>query len=386
MAMVIYAWRAGFLHDHRAYLQQWELIRSGQDPWSTDNAYGPGHNLLAYGLSIGRYGPKAAIVAAFLVVNWLMVRRLLVQAPRWSAVALYALVIPGNFLVMVMAVAYGLNDALVAALVGGAVLSRYRGWLLLTGALLAGAVLIKYYPALLVPFFCLDRRRFSWRPLLAALAVAALGMAAAFAVWGTSVLKALDVGSERAPKLLSPLFAASQTATAPDLLDWLIRTNTISVVVATAVTFALCYALRLRWIEGAVIGLFTTLVTYKVGHQQFYLPWLFLLVGLLLTDSRRARLLVTCCIPFVTFLSVFTFGYEFLTDGYTLVGGSIRAHVGFLTLGMGVATIVGYLAVAVRVRPVPGRSRDAQRSVTDPERCTALEDADPTARLPDQVP
>jgi hypothetical protein len=62
--MIWIAVTSGAQHDYIAYLSESELVLSGADPWSTDNAYGPLHNILAYLLA-----PKMCIVTALLVAN-----------------------------------------------------------------------------------------------------------------------------------------------------------------------------------------------------------------------------------------------------------------------------------------------------------------------------
>jgi hypothetical protein len=48
LAMLWLSLASGTRHDYNAYLSQWKLVLSVVNPWSTDNAYGPLHNLLAY--------------------------------------------------------------------------------------------------------------------------------------------------------------------------------------------------------------------------------------------------------------------------------------------------------------------------------------------------
>src|SRR6476469_7330685 len=75
-AMIWLALAGGVQHDYGPYLAQWRLVLSGSDPWSTDNAYGPLHNVLAYLLPAGDLAPKLAIAGALLAANAVLLRRL----------------------------------------------------------------------------------------------------------------------------------------------------------------------------------------------------------------------------------------------------------------------------------------------------------------------
>src|SRR5262245_15656037 len=53
LSMLWLAVSTGVQHDYPSYVSQWQLVLSGADPYSTDNAYGPLHNLLAFLLPLG---------------------------------------------------------------------------------------------------------------------------------------------------------------------------------------------------------------------------------------------------------------------------------------------------------------------------------------------
>jgi hypothetical protein len=106
--------------------------------------------------------------------------------------------------------------------------------------------------------------------------------------------------------------------------------------------------MELTWIEGAALAGLTYPLIYKVGHPQFYIASMFLLVGLLILGTPRARRLAYCFVPFVLFLSAFQFGYEVLTGGYSEIGGSVRRSVGFISFALGITTIAVALGTASR--------------------------------------
>jgi hypothetical protein len=347
--MLVFAGLRGVRHDYVAYVQQWSLVMGGQNPWAGDNTYGPLHNVLAYFTAPTPLGPKYVMAAAFLLVNLMLVSALLRTAQGVAPMLAYGVIVPSNFLVIQVVASFGLNDTLAAACVGGAVLARFRRRYWLVGLLLGAGVLLKYYPALLLPFFCLDDGQFELKPLASATVTVVLGFLVAFATWGGGVVASLTAGVARDPKLLSVLSAIQHH---PELggqaaaVDFLIRTNAAFVIAGCVAVFVLAWAKRWSWIEASALAGLVYLMIYKVGHQQFYLPWLLLLVGLLILGTPRSKWLAYCCMPVVVFLSLFAFGYEVLTDGYWQTGAIVRANVGFFAFSLEVATILFFLATA----------------------------------------
>ena len=132
------------------------------------------------------------------------------------------------------------------------------------------------------------------------------------------------------------------------MADALIRYNVLFVVAACAVVFALVYLLRLSWIESATLALLCLLLTYKVGHPQFFVPLMVLFVGLLIAATPRALWLAYCCIPLAIFLSLFELGYAWLTDAYYTELHIVRNDSGIYAFGLGVITVAVYLAGVIR--------------------------------------
>ena len=211
LLMFYLAWQQGVQHDHRRYLQQWQLLLDGADPypWRGKNTYGPLHTLIGYLLPAGRLAPKLFMVGALLVANAALALSLLRERGLSPILIVYLLAVPTNVLVVGVGVVYGLNDALVAALLVMAVLLRLRGKFVATGITIGAAALVKYYPLLLLPFFALDGKRLHWPVIASGLAVFGAGMAAAYALWGEGVLERMSYGADRGAKHLSILRPAT---------------------------------------------------------------------------------------------------------------------------------------------------------------------------------
>jgi hypothetical protein len=180
-------------------------------------------------------------------------------------------------------------------------------------------------------------------------------------VWGDGIILALTKGVSRRPNLLSFLSALRRN---PELggdsaiVDFLVDVNAVFAILGVAFALVVAYRLRLSWIEGATLGTLVYLLIYKVGHPQFFLPLLLLLVGLLVHGTPRSRHLAYCCLPYVLFLSAFQFGYEVLTDGYRQTGGVVRDNVGFVAFLLGAATILWFLVTASRADQRAGRGSE----------------------------
>jgi len=348
LSMIWIAVTGGAQHDYTAYLSHWNLVLSGADPWSSDNAYGPLHNTLAYLLQFGPLAPKMFIVAAVLVANVLLVWELYRSAGGGALYGVYALAVPTNYLVISMGIVYGLNDALVAALVVFAVVARIHGGMIVAGCLLGLAVLLKYYPIILVLMFALDAGRVRRGVVLAAAAVVLIGMSAAVLVWGDASFRPFAFSVERGPKILSILSALSSypfLIGGQGVLNILIKLNAGFVVTAGLASFLIAWKTRMHWLEASVLGLWAVLMTYKVGHQQFYLPWLFLVAALPLAATPSSKRLAYVCVPMVLFLSAFQWGYAYGSDNYHNVLGFIRRHTGFYASGLFVVTIAAYFVI-----------------------------------------
>jgi hypothetical protein len=129
------------------------------------------------------------------------------------------------------------------------------------------------------------------------------------------------------------------------VLNILIKLNAGFVVTAGLASFLIAWKTRMHWLEASVLGLWAVLMTYKVGHQQFYLPWLFLVAALPLAATPSSKRLAYVCVPMVLFLSAFQWGYAYGSDNYHNVLGFIRRHTGFYASGLFVVTIAAYFVI-----------------------------------------
>jgi Glycosyltransferase family 87 len=344
--LMMYSYLCGILFDHKHYVEQWQLMLAGGDPWSTDNTYGPLHNVVGFLYLAHPLAPKLFMVGALLIANALLVRAILNERGETPFFVVYALAVPVNVLTLGIGIAFGLNDDLVAALLVFAVLARLKRWDIVAGLCLALAGLMKFYPILLVPFFMLDdARRLRWRLGVTAGFLFCGGLAAALYIWGPGLLTAMANGAQRGASLMSILVDLGRHFGDAAWLVWLSNNNALCVVAVVTAVFVLAFWRRWSWLEAAVLGYFALLVTYKVGHQQFYLGWLFMVAGLPLLARPSADRLAIGLLPMVVYLSVFHFAFDL---GTNLLGNRpewIELRAGFVSFPIEIATLA--LAMAL---------------------------------------
>jgi hypothetical protein len=348
LAMIWLCWSSGVQHDYHAYLRQWGLVLHGDDPWRDNNAYGPLHNVIGLLTPINPLAPKLFMVGALLLANATLMLALLRERGTSPIQAVYLLAVPTNVLVVGMGVIYGLNDAIVAALLVAAVLMRHWGNWFACGIFVGLAALTKFYPLLLLPFFAIDEGEVQWAVIKGGVIVFFVGVVAALAIWGDGLVRAMAFGSERGPKSLSIIRALSSVFSRQSISP-LIEYNSVAVVLGVAVAFVFVLRTHLSWLEGVVIGYLAMLTIYKVGHQQFYIPWLFVVASLPLLGRRSADLMALIFIPAILLLSLYQFGYQFGSDWYHNELGWVRNYGGFIAFPVSVVSLAVYLFYRSRV-------------------------------------
>jgi hypothetical protein len=354
-AMCIVVIAGGVQHDYTFYLTQWRLAFSSPAIWASA-AYGPIHLILAYAIVFGPLGPKILMCSTFLFFSTILFSRLLkLNMEDNKAILIYILSITFNGLIIFVGFWYGLNDIFVASFVLAAILARLDRKFVLMGILIGVAALIKYYPMLLLLFLIFDERCIRLRPLLAAISVFTLGIVFSWVLIGNSILSSIYVGFSRPPKLLSilsPLQKHPWIIGGQGIVNFLIDHNSIIMVCVAGIAFLLFWYYGLSWLSSFVAGTLAIFITYKIGHPQFYLPWLTSIAALPLLSNKHDTRTAWICMPFVIFLSVFQTIYSLGTKMH----GSwqiVRDNVGFLVFPLGVLTI--YFVVRQH-RDLPNRT------------------------------
>ena len=197
------AYWTGARHDYFHYMAQWDLILSGGEPWSTNNTYGPAHNLLAVPFALHHMLPKMIFVFAWQVSSWSLLRQLTRRGINIPWMIFWLAALPFNPLFWSFGVVYGSMDALVATLCLSALALRQGDRHSAAAFTLALAVLLKIYPIVFAPFLALDGRRINWRFLTTFAALMAAGLALSFIAWGEATFHSITYNSDRGSKLFS---------------------------------------------------------------------------------------------------------------------------------------------------------------------------------------
>lgn len=334
----------GVAHDYIAYLQQWALVLAGSDPWQDieagRNAYGPVHNLLALLMPAHFLAPKLVIAGVFAVATSMLFLRLLkVRGLDRGSIWIFALAIPANALITLFGAGYGSNDLLTGAFVVFAILSRLDSRPALFGFWISLAILTKFYPALLVPLFALDRGRFDLRYILYAGLFTVIGLAATYVMWGSAMLQSVIFGGARGYSFISGLRVVHVIADhlgVPIVTDVLVKYNSLMLLATFACGVALCWWARCSWLVGIVAVFISVLLIYKVGHPQFFTTWCCAVAALPLLREERADSVAWLSLPMLLALSITSYVYVF-HDG-VFYGSSFRMTAWALTYtGIGLA-------------------------------------------------
>ena len=331
----------GVQGDYISYINQWLLVLNHQDPWSTNNAYGPLHNVFAYIMRyFGILGPKIFFTLSwdlFLISCWLSIRD---KSARKNALNLLFYLGVGNFLILPMVFIYGSNDVLVAALVGSALLCMLSERRIAGGILLGLAALVKFYPILCFPSLLLSKSKQAFITVLVASLTFAVGMGLSFIVWGRATLHPIFFGISREGNLLS-IFSFIKFINTPDkfLLNFMIEANAIFVIATVFVCSSLGYLNGLSSISSLAISFPLILLIYKEGNPQYYVCWLAILCVLLVRREADYETILRRSFIFILFLSLFELGYFFsgtnrYTEGWGLI---IRNYIGLLSFFLGLA-------------------------------------------------
>jgi len=324
--------RSGAIHDYEAYLQQWQNILSGADPWAQTylgnalppNAYGPIHVFMAGSLAIDELTAKIVMAGLTLLAPFLFLAAPLPKGDRPRAFVLALLLYTCAPIVSITVFCFGINDGFVGILIlcACALQSRERlGW---AGVAIGIAALLKFYPLLFAPLFAVSRSGVARvRPILTAGLTFAVGMALAWFYWGPSAFNPLLYGEARSPKhlsLLRFLDSVTENLSIERYVDFLIDTNALFVVAVASLVPLWGWLTRQGWEVTCLVGILAVFLTYKVGHPQFYVSWIAVHVWILVaSNDERALAVARALIPVAVFLSLYQLLYllsKLLTGAY----------------------------------------------------------------------
>jgi hypothetical protein len=271
---------SGPRHDYRAFLEIWEQILRGGDPWWIHpvwgvalHAYGPLFNALTILAGINPLAPKLLFALVYLVFAIGILQRAGRTRIAW-------LLLVANPFPWVEIAYFGHFDVLVGIACVAAVDAKLRGRDGLAGAYLAVGVLLKFLPILLVPFFVFERRRFHPRALLSFAVTTSFGMALSWLIWGNSTFRPLTMlASGRVSDLLSVLRFLRGAYSPLRLFGDAPNLDPLAsplLLAALALIFVWSQIRRIDVSTSTVLAVLTTLMFYRVGFPQYWMVLLLL--------------------------------------------------------------------------------------------------------------
>jgi hypothetical protein len=310
LVAVAFAFAVGPRHDYQEFLLQWDGILAGVDPWDREaigsmNAYGPLYVALAPLSLLHDLAPKLLFTAAWIVAAlWLF--RLYEARPdtrRHAPLVLGYFVLTPYFWVEIAL--YGHFDILPALgtlLALHLVLRRRTG---AGGAMLGLAALLKIAPLVALPFLVATLRNGRARLVGGCAAIVAVGMTAAYLLWGRSVFEPLTLGADRESNLLSIFhflrrdYSPLRLVVDEPNVDGL---STGVVLLALSILMVAAVARRMRPVVAVMSAFVVLFALYTLGHPQFQMIVFLLVPYLYLTLPESVRTRRSLVVPVAAYL------------------------------------------------------------------------------------
>lgn len=254
-------------HDYALYLEQWEHIAQGHDPWqNTLNAYGPFYTSFAYIAEIHPKLPALVFMSVYLLAFWLLCN----PSPRFS-VCLFGLINP---LFLIFGLLYNNNETLLAGLLILALWALEKQKDGFSGMLFALACAFKFSAGFLFPLFFIRKGKINFKNLLAFSLTIGLLYLWAFLRWGDSFLIPFQFGMARDSRLLS-VFRFIRGTHQPLAFLGMHTLDQFANMLMLLVYLALLLFIVLKKIRHTalsaciiMLGIFSF---YKVGNHQYFI-------------------------------------------------------------------------------------------------------------------
>ena len=322
----------GSRHDYSLYSITWQGVLN-QDPNIYYHSYGPLHLFFAFIFNLNPLLPKIIYGIFLSIFQIFLFLKLLKLKDKF--LLLFYISIPCNFLIIATVYFYGINDSIVAFFLFFSLIFKLDKKDVLSGIFLSVSILTKIYPILLVPFFILERKKINIKLLFSLIVSLIVIMLISFYFFGNKlILDPFMFGAARDPKLLSILASLSYDFPESLIVKKLIENNSFIVLVSTLMTIIFCLIKQTRILVSLILTYLTILITYKVGHMQFYLP-LCAFFSLLLIYEKKYLDIFYIVLPLIILLSFTQLIYS-TTSGFDLMSQSeynfeiIRQKIGYI--------------------------------------------------------
>tara|TARA_B100001029_G_C15042663_1_gene444781 strand:- start:563 stop:1675 length:1113 start_codon:yes stop_codon:yes gene_type:complete len=322
----------GSRHDYSLYSITWQGVLN-QDPNIYYHSYGPLHLFFAFIFKLNPLLPKIVYGILFSIFQIFLFLKLLKLEDKF--LLLFYISIPCNFLIIATVYFYGINDSIVAFFLFFSLIFKLDKKDVLSGIFLSVSILTKIYPILLVPFFILDRKKINIKLLFSLIvSLIVILLISIYFFSNKLILDPFMFGAARDPKLLSILASLNHDFPESLIVKNLIENNSFIVLISTLITIIFCLIKQTKLIISLILTYLTVLITYKVGHIQFYLPLCAFFSFLLIYEKKYLNIFYLV-LPLIVLLSFTQLIYS-TTSGFDLMNQSeynfefIREKIGYI--------------------------------------------------------
>ena len=336
-------------HDYALYILTWKAFLNG-DSYIPYNTYGPLHLVLSYLFQIHYLLPKIMFGIFFLYLNYFLFKNILDKNEK-KLVIFFFLTIPCNFLIISIVFFYGIIDSIVSFFLIFSIIFKLRRNYYLSSVFLVIATLIKIYPILFLPFLILEKERINIKILFTTILTIIFALSIFSIFYGIdTIFEPFIFGGSREAKFASIIASLKIDLNNNNIILILEKYNFFVVVISLFCIFLYCFYKKTNWLISIILSYLIILITYKVGHLQFYIG-LVVISGFLLSLDKKYFEVYKILFPLIFLLSLCQLGYS-LTGGYDLSNNSsfpwrmVRDKIGYIFFLINTVTFLKLLAIS----------------------------------------
>ena len=334
LVLILISIYGGVRHDYYLYTITWENLNNGEEniPY---NSYGPVHLLLHLIHKLNFLAPKLLFGFSFILLSYYIFRKIL-KKDKFILIILFYLTVHCNFLIISYVYFYGVNDSLVSFFFFISILFFKKKKIIFSSIFISLGFLIKFYPILFVPQYLFQKKKVALKVMLTICIFIFIFLLSFSTIFDYNLLiEPLKFGSVRDPKFASIFASLNYSFPENQFIEFLKKYNTYLVIVLIIAGHIFTFFKKTDLLYSIIFIYIILLITYKVGHPQFYIP-LLVISSYLLTLKDKYLIIFKILIPLIILLSLTSLGYS-LTSGYDLMRNSdtnlwikVRENIGYM--------------------------------------------------------
>ena len=328
LVLILISIYGGARHDYYLYTIIWESFIGGKESIPL-NSYGPIHLLLSFIYKLNLLVPKLLFGISFILLNYYIFRKIL-KKNKFTLIIFFYLTIHCNFLIISFAFFYGINDSFVALFFVISIIFFKKKKIIFSSIFISLAFLIKFYPILFAPQYLFQKKEMALKVMLTIFIFIFISFLSFSVIFDYNLLiEPIIFGSTRGPKLTSVLASLNYSFSENQLIEFFIKYNTYTVIILVLATHLYTLIKKTDLLYSIILTYVIIVLTYKVGHLQFYIP-LLVIAAYLLTLTDKYLILFKILIPLIILLSLTSLGYS-LAGGYMVMPWKIyRENMGYV--------------------------------------------------------